>query len=840
MKFHNFLRFGEKNNTIVFDLTNEQKKGLVNNETSMDAIYEEVAKDPIGHIEGAKKRGIEQQIGIIGLVAGDPDSSNGVGKSSIMDGICYAHYEKIVRKTANNDKIEKAGLSVVTKLDKEYPKDLRDSYVEEFLEDNGSIYRIKRGRTFSKNQKSSTPILEFECIKDGGIDKRGSHRKADTADSIADVITMDYDVFVNSQMFGQSDAGKYLTGTDKTKKEMLISLLRLENVVTGCLDSLRKRKNDQDKKVGGIKSKIDFIEDMFCKAYTKYAEQEAESFEEKMPQKIIDVLGESRKKNLDKIKKCDNKRDEIQGKIDELFKNEKLTLGEKIKEEAARVKQEKIKKEEDKSQQISDWDKLNKSANEEIKSVEKDIQVKELKLKSIREEIKSVEKKIESFSQDDCDKKLEKTAKAKIAKPIDESALLAQRGKREELVKSIAGEKSKEKELLDENKDLQDQIEHIKDGEDFTCKKCKSKVSKEHIIEEIANNKNKIELISKNISTLNKNKESVENEINRLTARLNKIESYIVAESKIKGEIETNLAIKANLQNINNSESDLVKEIEDFKGRLIISNKKAQEYREKIVKISAAFDVEIEAINSRIEKLREDFIAAKKEADVVTGELNIHKENLNKIFMIKNETSEKLGFLDREIGHYTQLIDELGQRHEEFKQGAKQLNRYLILESVYGLDGIQTRIVNRYLPLLNIYIKEFLDILSRGTIDVKMEVNSRSKIDMLISGSSADSYEMLSGGEKMIVRLAVDIGMALLAFSRSSQKPEIICLDEIFGPLDKNNTESVFEMLNKLQDKFNRVLIITHNPEIQSRLTSNIVIEKDAGSLGLSEIKRIE
>jgi ABC-type lipoprotein export system ATPase subunit len=82
--------------------------------------------------------------------------------------------------------------------------------------------------------------------------------------------------------------------------------------------------------------------------------------------------------------------------------------------------------------------------------------------------------------------------------------------------------------------------------------------------------------------------------------------------------------------------------------------------------------------------------------------------------------------------------------------------------------------------------------------------------------------------------------LALLSFSRSSQKPELICLDEIFGPLDNNHTEAVFEMLKKLQDKFSRVLIITHNPEIQSKLNSSIVIEKASGALGLSKIRRIE
>jgi DNA repair exonuclease SbcCD ATPase subunit len=121
-----------------------------------------------------------------------------------------------------------------------------------------------------------------------------------------------------------------------------------------------------------------------------------------------------------------------------------------------------------------------------------------------------------------------------------------------------------------------------------------------------------------------------------------------------------------------------------------------------------------------------------------------------------------------------------------------------------------------------------------------MVVNDKGKIDMIISGGSADSYDMLSGGEKTVVRLATCIGLALLSFSRSAKKPEIICLDEIFGPLDKCHTEAVFRMLKRLSDKFNRIIIITHDSDIQKMIKTNIIVEKDAGKRGLSHIRRIE
>ena len=97
----------------------------------------------------------------------------------------------------------------------------------------------------------------------------------------------------------------------------------------------------------------------------------------------------------------------------------------------------------------------------------------------------------------------------------------------------------------------------------------------------------------------------------------------------------------------------------------------------------------------------------------------------------------------------------------------------------------------------------------------------------------------LQGGEKMVIRLAADIGLALLKFVRSAKKPELIALDEIFGNLDPSFTNAVFRMLEALQGKFNRILLITHNPEIKEMIPTNIMVEKTGGLYGISEIKLI-
>jgi len=840
LKLHNFLRFGDSNNTIVFDLTFQQKADLMNGKTTMDEIYNGFAADPVGHIESAKARGIEKEIGIIGIVDGDSSSSNGAGKSSILEGICYAHYEKIVRKTANNDKIEKAGLSVVTKINRKYPENLSESYVEEYLEDNGSIYRIKRGRSFSKNHKSSTPILEFDCIKESSVDKRGSHRKSDTAEAIADVITMDYDVFVNSQMFGQSDAGKYLTGTDKTKKEMIISLLMLENVVSGCLELIRKKKNLQDKKVENVKANVDFIKDSICQTYSKYTGNNNVIFTDTISDEIISLLNSLKVEGSEKIDKCNIKVAELKTNIEQLSKSEEITKVARIKEDGSRVKSEIAAVEKEKKERVADIQLVLDESKKQIGQLEADVKSKNSTLSSLKLKIENITSQINSFNEVDKSKKLNELSGSILKRDEIKAVITKCNLERDELVSSIAGHASTKSMFLNEVKNLKSQIDNIKDGDDFVCDKCKSKVHKNHILQEIETQTAKISELVVKSDKLSEQKDIIDKRLSDEKVNLRKVDDDIVLESTIKGEIATHNAIKNNIVDIKNNHEELIKDINANIKRIEEGKTKNNQYLYKIKTITSSLDQQLAELNEKISKLKVDYNTAIEAAKKIKDEIDEKNQQIEKINEVKSKTIERLGFLDRDITHHESTYSKLKEKQNELIVESKTLTRYVLLETVYGLDGIQTRIVKKYLPLLNVYIKEFLDILSNGAINVEMEINDKSKIDMIIEGGSADSYEMLSGGEKMIVRVAVDIGMALLSFSRSSQKPEIICLDEIFGCLDENRKDAVLKMLRKLQDKFSRVIIISHDKEICDQLESKIIIEKSGGLFGLSKIARIE
>ena len=846
IKMFNFMRFGEKNNTIVFDLSEDEKSQIASGKLTLDNVYDRVIQDPVAHVKNVKARGLESLIGIVGIIDGDPDSSNGAGKSTVMEAMCYGRYDKVARKIINSDKIEKAGTSVVTRIDGEYPPGLRESYTEEILEDKGIIYRIRRGRSFSKTQQTNSPIVEIECYNEEERDQRGGHRSGDTKDAIDEVIQMDYDVFVNSQMFAQNDAGKFLMGTDKTKKEMMISLLHLENIVAGCLELVRTKKNKQDKIVEGVKTKLvvltkqlkesrDILFPQWKDSLTDFAD---DSSVESMSRVILKKIEDDVRQIEVSIALTEKEIAKVDQEITTLSTSDKVTKLEHIKEKGSKAIADKKQKEQDMLSNKKKWETLIASEEKEKSNNVSFIAQAKKTILSKEQQIATAKAKIDKFNPKEAEDMLVKIAKAKEAKPKFELQIEQDSKLRDGAFYKKAGFSNGIQDSTAAIRKFTKQLDI--GGDTFVCSECESVVSREHVESKMAEAKKKHSSLEVEVADAQKIIAECEAKIKANKEKILKCESYIQKESGINSDKELQSILKTQIANANAEIGELLKNIGVYESTIIECEDKIKRHKDGMEKELEIFKKFISASEVEIEKLMAEYRAASEEAKVIKTKIEDLNKKKTELNGIKSASSKKLGSLSQEEKQIKTLVHEIDAEEGALVREEKELSRYKVLEGVYGLDGIQTRIIRKYLPLLNVYIKEFLDILTEGEMSVNLFINERSKVDLAITGGTSDTYEMLSGGEKMVVRLATDIGLALLSFTRSSQKPEVICLDEIFGPLDNSRTAAVFKMLEHLRDKFSRVLLITHKSDIKEMIPTNIVIEKTSGRLGYSEVKRIE
>lgn len=815
IKYHYFMRFGAKNNCVVFDLFEEEKDLISKNKLTIDQVYDNFKNNPVDRINKIKQQGINSLISICGMQGNSFDSSNGTGKSTVLEGISYAIFDRIVRENVNTIKTGDAGLAVVTRINKKYIKGMTESYVEMIFETNGKIYIIKRGRKFVKTHNSSSPILELRCLSNH--DSQSSHRKGSTQESVSEIIGMEYDVFCNSVMFGQNDAGKFVSGTDKIRKEMIVSLLNLEHVVDGCLENIRDKKNLKDREIANLKSQITILNDNLLNKQSP-----------EVIQKTIDEL-------KIKLQSISESISVLDGKLPILVKSEKLMEVERIKQEGKKTRDDLNAKQEAIIIQTKEWQDLIDKSELSIQENYKKIIDIDSKISQVNEQIKFKKDIIAKFNLNEWEDQLKEIDKKKLLKKEKESTIQKLRDKQNQLISDISGLETLYNQNITNISKLNAQLNRLGNAGKFECSECKSLVSREHIENKIKEYESKND--SKTITFKKEEKDKNRESINSLQKEIESIDVTIGKESDIKGKITQHSMDKDRLVEIQSNLNEQIK----TKQELITNNEKNNEQKKSLIlkksEIEKKHKEDIEVLKKQIQLLIEQYKNAENNAKSIKDEICKLNEEKDKLIKDKSASDSLLGSLSKEIEIIKETKAKLVSLKSQQDLCEKELKRLITLEDIYGLDGIQTRIVARYLPLLNVYVKEFIDVLTNGNMGIEIFINDKLKVDILLRGGNADTFSMLSGGEKVLVKLAVSIGLGLLSFTRCSSKPEIIMLDEVLGSLDNEHTGAVFRMLNVLKKKFSRVLIISHKPQINEMIERKIIIEKEVGDFGMSEIR---
>jgi exonuclease SbcC len=75
---------------------------------------------------------------------------------------------------------------------------------------------------------------------------------------------------------------------------------------------------------------------------------------------------------------------------------------------------------------------------------------------------------------------------------------------------------------------------------------------------------------------------------------------------------------------------------------------------------------------------------------------------------------------------------------------------------------------------------------------------------------------IISGGEEDIVNLSLRLAMAEMICERSGQPLGLLVLDEVFGSLDADRRENTLQLLNRLRDRFDQIILISHIEDIQA------------------------
>jgi DNA repair protein SbcC/Rad50 len=89
---------------------------------------------------------------------------------------------------------------------------------------------------------------------------------------------------------------------------------------------------------------------------------------------------------------------------------------------------------------------------------------------------------------------------------------------------------------------------------------------------------------------------------------------------------------------------------------------------------------------------------------------------------------------------------------------------------------------------------------------------------------------VISGGEEDLANLVLRLAISQMIAERAGQQFSLLVLDEVFGSLDESRRHNVVELLRRLQDRFEQVILITHIEAVREGLDQIISVRYDEES----------
>ena len=238
--------------------------------------------------------------------------------------------------------------------------------------------------------------------------------------------------------------------------------------------------------------------------------------------------------------------------------------------------------------------------------------------------------------------------------------------------------------------------------------------------------------------------------------------------------------------------------------------------------------------------------AIKKEEEKEQQLLTVSKEITNLTHGIsKNNTrisgcQRQIRDLESEIQTITEQLADRNTEHEKLESFKKSLDetyeslatkndnvRYY--DFSYGLlkdGGVKSKIIKKYLPLINQQINRYLQIMDfyiNFTLDEEFNETVQSPIH------DNFSYSSFSEGEKMRIDLALLFTWREVARFKNSVNTNLLILDEIFdSSLDEFGTEYFTKIIRFVIQDAN-VFIISHKTGMDDKFDSVLKFEKVKG-----------
>ncbi|MEM3403061.1 MAG: SMC family ATPase [Nitrososphaeria archaeon] len=406
---------------------------------------------------------------------------------------------------------------------------------------------------------------------------------------------------------------------------------------------------------------------------------------------------------------------------------------------------------------------------------------------------------------------------------------------------------------------------------EFKCPVCETDLSSERqvkLVEKLTNEINsypeKVKELTRTINDLDREISLLKEEISELNIKYSQSidakrrfdKEVIELDDEYRGDVYSSIQrVREKLDNLERKiEDDLIKvnlnilpnqrttsfilrkerELDNEKDRLQKALEEYKDYEKKIEEKESTLKKKQE-LSKDLERVEE---LTKKEEQLK----RTIQEVEDRIEQLKGEKRSKTTNLEVAQINLGKLMEEerlLQNNEDEMEELRRKREIYSILkERVFHTNAFPVEYLREFVQMVQANLSDFIskfkggkyeiDIGVTGEGDIEVRARDRSKID-----NAYRPLSTFSQGERTIIGFAIRLAtMSAISQYKGKNMPNILIVDEGFGPLDQENMKVLIEGIKELSSIFEQIFIITHIEQLKEEFSQKlVVIETERGSI---------
>jgi len=353
---------------------------------------------------------------------------------------------------------------------------------------------------------------------------------------------------------------------------------------------------------------------------------------------------------------------------------------------------------------------------------------------------------------------------------------------------------------------------YLKDLKLFSAKKRELNLDKIHSIEKtISNITDEIEAHQETVLFLG---DSIRDQ-NSILKKHKDLDSYKLQIDKNLKKLNKENTFFEDNENCPTCEQDIDETFKKDKLQQITSN--IQDMNDGIDKLHK----EMDKVTGRIDEISECNNQIQDQETIITRRYSDIQAHQTLISRLQEEISE--ANVDVDENKKDLLENELNGQKDERLQYVVQRRYYDILSNILNDKGIKTKVIRKYLPVINKHVNMYLkdmDFFVNFQLDENFNetIKSRHRDDF--------SYYSFSEGEKRRIDISLLLTWRDIAAMRNSVNVNLLILDEIFdASLDQAGVDDLMKLFNVLKNT--NLFVISHKLDIlDDKFPAKITVEK--------------